>query len=471
MAASPSQTYLDLCRQWLASELDDFEKHWHSALGEQTRLELQKPGQARLKMDVLDLLKEAYQQISERAQAWPAHVVFLLTGRKHVSLDSIIEYAPQAFETWVSDEFSQTSLITWLSPVSSSQVTILIPTYNRLPLLQRSVQSVLAQSHSDWKLIIGDDGSSDGTQIWCEMLAASDSRIAYIRKAQNSGVYDTMGMLYQACESEWVMSLADDDCLMPNCLESTVKLFEQFPWIAMAGGGYYYLHFKGTQLRLKQYGPYYSEPCLADTRKELQRCGLINPIFGGGALFRKAQLFELSAADPEALGHGFSSWDWLLTAEFLSHYEVGYAPEITVAYIDHEQGEHFNQSRNWGQPFLALLERILGRYESLFGQASYPREIIEYFMLAVAEPYLTQAFQETLSSHQTPEEMDAFIQAQRPVWELHRKLRLACYLSERKIPALIQADTVAGLTQGEIPGLKAGAAPIALQRLLASFRA
>lgn len=52
------------------------------------------------------------------------------------------------------------------------RVSVIIPTHNRLDLLQRAVQSVVKQSYRDWELIVVDDGSTDKTFQW-----ASDNEL------------------------------------------------------------------------------------------------------------------------------------------------------------------------------------------------------------------------------------------------------------------------------------------------------
>jgi glycosyltransferase involved in cell wall biosynthesis len=43
------------------------------------------------------------------------------------------------------------------------KVSVIIPTYNRLPMLKEAVDSVLAQDFEDMELMVVDDGSTDGT--------------------------------------------------------------------------------------------------------------------------------------------------------------------------------------------------------------------------------------------------------------------------------------------------------------------
>jgi glycosyltransferase involved in cell wall biosynthesis len=455
--------FFSLCQTLLDLNPSDWASTWENSLRPQITV-LESAHSAQLNPAERNLLETATRRLLLDPADGPAQVCLLLLRRDYQGADS--SALPKSCQTWCEAFRQENALLTLLPAVQNKHVTILLPTYNRISHLQMAVQSILAQSHTDWTLIIADDGSNDGTAGYLQILAATESRIRVICQPQNQGLYATMELLYQACETELVMSLADDDYLMPTCLATTLALFERYPWISMAGGGYYYLHFQGSQLHLKQYGPYYDAPCVADNQCELQRAGIINPIFGGGALFRKAQLLALSAADPEAGDNQHSAWDWFLTAEFLGRYEVGYSPEIAVAYIDHKKGEQFTHGRNWGQPFLYLLERLIRRYEDLYGAQTFPVAIIQYFMAAVAEPYLVQAFQQTLARFQTSGEMDAFITSQRSAWELHCQIRQTWLSTPADTPALITPETVAGRFQGDIPGMNQGQTPPALQNLL-----
>lgn len=465
MSATPDyQNFLHLLKPWIDLSNTDFTDQWEDQAGIQIRNWFATHGPYFPEPDQRSLLETAIRRISLQPDNWSLHLQLLLQGRIYTELELHLMHAPPSFARWLNTQLNKHGFLKILPPLPQTQLTLLLPTYNRLSRLKIAVQSILAQTHHDWQLIIADDGSTDGTPIWCKMLADMDPRITYLRSETNRGLYATMEWLYQACPSELVMSLADDDCLMPTCVASTLNVFAHYPWIAMAGGGYFYLHFQQGQLRLKQFGPYYATPCIADPRTELQRVGLINPIFGGGALWRKSELLRLSATDPEIGDFQYSSWDWFLSAECLSHYEVGYTPEIVVAYIDHHQDRQFTQSRNWGLPFLKLLTRLLTHYEKYFGMNSYPAEIIQYFLIAIAEPYLVQAYQHHLCTHGRAEEMEVFINSQRPAWHLHRMLRQQ--LQKPRPPALFNAETVAGLSAGNIPELQHGQIPPALKWLL-----
>lgn len=76
--------------------------------------------------------------------------------------------------------------------------SIILPTYNRAHLLSKAIESVLAQTFTDWELVIVDDGSTDNTK---ELVTAyADDRIRYIYQenqersaARNNGIKQSRG--------------------------------------------------------------------------------------------------------------------------------------------------------------------------------------------------------------------------------------------------------------------------------------
>ena len=68
-----------------------------------------------------------------------------------------------------------------------AQVSIITPTYNCAKFIAQTIESVLAQSYTDWEMIISDDCSTDNTQEVIRPYLEADSRIKYISNEKNSG--------------------------------------------------------------------------------------------------------------------------------------------------------------------------------------------------------------------------------------------------------------------------------------------
>ncbi len=87
-------------------------------------------------------------------------------------------------------------------------VSIVTVVYNGAASLERTIQSVLAQSHPRIEYIIMDGGSTDGT---LDILRRYDDRIAYWRSAKDKGIYDAMNKGIAECTGEWIGMINADD--------------------------------------------------------------------------------------------------------------------------------------------------------------------------------------------------------------------------------------------------------------------
>lgn len=98
-------------------------------------------------------------------------------------------------------------------------VTVYIPTYNRVNLLERAVNSVLNQGYKNLEIIIVDDCSTDGTVAYLEYIAATDSRIRYFLKKQNSGACVSRNIAIKNAKGIFITGLDDDDYFVSNRIE------------------------------------------------------------------------------------------------------------------------------------------------------------------------------------------------------------------------------------------------------------
>ena len=108
-------------------------------------------------------------------------------------------------------------------------ISVIIPVYNVAPYLRECLDSVLAQTFTDWELLVVDDGSNDSTEdILKEYLERDDSlRIRYIKKEQNSGASDTRNVGVNAAQTEWIAFLDSDDLWAPDKLEKQLALMKE----------------------------------------------------------------------------------------------------------------------------------------------------------------------------------------------------------------------------------------------------
>ena len=100
-------------------------------------------------------------------------------------------------------------------------VSIVLPTYNRLPLLQQAVASVLAQSFRAWELIIVDDGSEDGTTDWVRTL--TDPRIRLLASEHCGRPARLRNEAIRHAHGAYIAFLDSDDLWQPDKLRTQLE--------------------------------------------------------------------------------------------------------------------------------------------------------------------------------------------------------------------------------------------------------
>ena len=101
-----------------------------------------------------------------------------------------------------------------------SLVSVIIPTYNRLELLKRAIESVKNQSYSNIEIIIIDGSTNNETQLFLE----HNNQLTYIKnKSNHSNVLRNIGI--NTSNGELLAFLDDDDTWECTKIEKQVKIF------------------------------------------------------------------------------------------------------------------------------------------------------------------------------------------------------------------------------------------------------
>ena len=102
------------------------------------------------------------------------------------------------------------------------KVSIIVPAYNCINSLEHCIRSIQLQTYTDFELILVDDGSTDGSNVFCDKLAVKDDRIKVIHKA-NGGVSSARNRGIDASTGEYITFCDSDDYLEPDYLENLVQ--------------------------------------------------------------------------------------------------------------------------------------------------------------------------------------------------------------------------------------------------------
>lgn len=103
--------------------------------------------------------------------------------------------------------------------------SVVIPTYNRADYCVETVRSVLAQTLTDYEVVVIDDGSQDHTD---RALAPYMDRIRYIRQ-DNGGIAAARNRGIAESRGEFIAFLDSDDKWLPGLLEAVDRTFREFP--------------------------------------------------------------------------------------------------------------------------------------------------------------------------------------------------------------------------------------------------
>jgi len=119
--------------------------------------------------------------------------------------------------------------------VTPPTVSVIIPCYGQAGYLGEAVASVVAQTFTDWEIVVVDDGSPDDTAEKAQRLVAAhpDRRIRLLRQV-NQGLPSARNNGIAASTGRYILPLDADNLLMPEMLEKTVALLEAEPSVAIA---------------------------------------------------------------------------------------------------------------------------------------------------------------------------------------------------------------------------------------------
>lgn len=209
-------------------------------------------------------------------------------------------------------------------------ITVITPTYNRAEYLGNAIDSVLAQTYTDFELLVVDDNKpeSEARKATEEVMKKyHDPRIRYIRNPKNVGGAESRNVGIYEAKGEYIAFLDDDDMYQPDRLEAQFKKMVENDWDVSVMDGATYNYATGKKLTERHQRLRYGM-----TKKELIRSHLLYHISGTNTfMYRTKFLQEIG---------GFvdvpSCQEYMLMQKTLdANPKFGYIPEIHIRNFQH----------------------------------------------------------------------------------------------------------------------------------------
>jgi glycosyltransferase involved in cell wall biosynthesis len=222
---------------------------------------------------------------------------------------------------------------------SSPPITVLLAVYNGQQYLRESLDSVLAQTFTDFEFLIIDDGSTDQTLPILRECEKRDARVRLVSRP-NKGLTNTLNEGLSLARGEFLARMDADDVCLPTRFEKQIAYLRQHPECVLLGSRVLLMDPEGMPIR---------EMCMEQTHEEIDAAHLGRgwPVVHPATMMRMSALNQIGGYRDE-----FNTLEDLDL--FLRLAEVGKLanlPEILLRYrqhfasVTHSKEETQNQIR------------------------------------------------------------------------------------------------------------------------------
>lgn len=212
------------------------------------------------------------------------------------------------------------------APPPSPLVSVIVPAYNAEAFIERTLESVLAQTYQNLEVIVVDDGSSDRTAAIVREIAQRDPRVTLLEQP-NSGVAAARNFGIQKSSGEYIAPIDADDLWYPQNLEKQVEVLLQtdptvglvYAWSAdIDENDRPTGEFRAAKIEGNVYKTLICHNFLGNASATLMRRSCLERVGG-----YNSQLKEQNAGGCE---------DWDLYLRIAEHYQFRVVPEFLIGY-------------------------------------------------------------------------------------------------------------------------------------------
>lgn len=210
---------------------------------------------------------------------------------------------------------------------NTPKVSIGLPVYNGERFLEEALESLLAQTYTDFEVIISDNASTDSTQDICENYSATDQRVKYHRSDVNHGAAWNFNQTFYLSHGEYFKWAAHDDLVEPEFLHKCVEFMDLNKAVVLCFTRTVFIDEDRNELKEYEYPIKLNHV----SRKRLFMhfvCAshIDTEIFGliRSNILRKTRLID-----------GFVGSDFVLLGELVLHGAIHQLPEVLFSHREH----------------------------------------------------------------------------------------------------------------------------------------
>lgn len=250
-------------------------------------------------------------------------------------------------------------------------VSIIMPAYNAEKYISKAIDSVILQTHSNWELIIVNDGSTDRTSEVVDSY--KDFRIKLIN-IDNCGVACARNIGLDNVNGEYVAFLDSDDYWIENKLETQLYYMLCNSNLVMTFSDYFSFYGDNMIIQNKQLYPF-------QISNPNDRLLVFNYIATLTVMVKASIVFELDGFDKTFFG----TEDWDFWIRISKRGEFGYIDKKLAYYREHNEGISKNKRVHLIQEY-----KVLKKYVLKSGNNVLKKSALWFFYLKWANYYLNR---------------------------------------------------------------------------------
>lgn len=228
--------------------------------------------------------------------------------------------------------------------MSSPQISIILPAWNAEKYLAESIDSLLAQTFTNFELIVINDRSTDTTEQIVRSYETKDSRVKLVQNELEKGVAGALNTGLLNAQGKYIARHDGDDLARPDKLRKQYEFLESHPEIHLLGTGYAPFNTQGTRLEILH----------PSSSIELAWRFMFNSFFCHPSVMFRKSLYEEFGGYPIV-----KSEDFAYFSKIIKKYQTANLPEVLLDYREHDNNVSKVNGQELGESaFLVSQENV-----------------------------------------------------------------------------------------------------------------